>query len=440
MLKRTFRPQMETLEDRWVPATIRLISGTVFISNQVGALTITPQTGTSVQITDGATVKVVAGTNVFVTGTNLANTVTVDLGTSTYNGNMYFSLGNGNDTLNVTGANAILGNLTVQTGLGDDVVNIAQDGASTIGGNITLIDQLGNDSVTFSAAGGTAKFLGSITSTGVNFLNFFDSTVGGNVNVTLGNDNQQLVFFSFLGGPVNFNGNLNITGGAGNDDIEIDDAIIGGNVNLNLFEGNNQLLFSPTQVNGNFSWTSGGGNDLIVFNPAGTTMHGNATFNLGNGDNTLFALGANATLNGDLRVTAGNGNNTIAGGFGGTLAGDATFVLGNGNNAVDFTTGSIGGDINMFLGNGNNIVNVTDTVLGGTLRMRTGNGNNSLAITPAAASFFDADVRFGNGNDTFTLNANVTLAGYVNGGNGTDTFVQGGATLIPTLLLASFEA
>jgi hypothetical protein len=439
MLRRTFAPQLEALEDRWIPATIRLVGGSVFISNQVGTLTITPQTGTSVQISDGATVKVVAGSNVFVTGTNLANTVEVDLATSSYNGNMSFAMGNGDDVVNINGANAILGNVMVQSGLGNDSINLGQDGASNFGGNISLIDQRGNDDVNFSTGGGTSKFLGSISTIGFNFVNFFDSTVGGRVTSSVGQD-TALTFFSWLGGPVNFNAGINITGGAGNDDIELDDAIIAGNANVNVGTGDNLLFFAPTQTNGNFTWTSGGGDDVIIFNPAGSTIGGNATFDLGDGDNSLVAFDANVTIDGNLIVRAGNGNNDIGGGFAGIVAGDVTFNLGSGDNTLDFAAGSIGGSLNLFLGNGNNEVNVIDTVLSGTLRVRTGNGNNSVAVIPAAASFVNADIRFGNGNDTFTLNANVTLSGLVNGGNGADTFVQGGATLTPMLVLASFEA
>ena len=48
--KAAFRPVLEGLEQRWVPATIKVIAGNLYVSNQVGTLTVST-TGTAGQVT-----------------------------------------------------------------------------------------------------------------------------------------------------------------------------------------------------------------------------------------------------------------------------------------------------------------------------------------------------------------------------------------------------
>ena len=67
----------------------------------------------------------------------------------------------------------------------------------------------------------------------------------------------------------------------------------------------------------------------------------------------------------------------------------------------------------------------------------TDNGNYTLSLE--GAQTYVADVVFGNGDDTFTLdNAAAVLTGLVDGGGGTNTFNQTAGTLSPYLVLMNF--
>jgi hypothetical protein len=49
----SFRPRIEALEDRAVPATINLVAGQLFISNPTAALTVTSLGAGQVKVQDG---------------------------------------------------------------------------------------------------------------------------------------------------------------------------------------------------------------------------------------------------------------------------------------------------------------------------------------------------------------------------------------------------
>ena len=69
----------------------------------------------------------------------------------------------------------------------------------------------------------------------------------------------------------------------------------------------------------------------------------------------------------------------------------------------------------------------------------TDNGNYTLSLE--GAQTYVADVVFGSGDDTFTLNnAAAVLTGLVDGGGRitANTFTQTAGTLSPTLVLANF--
>src|SRR5690242_1956483 len=101
---------LEALEDRWVPATVRFINGTLFISNPLvtggsASLTVTQTANNTFQVKDGATtLGTYAGVgNINITGSNAKDNVTVNLATFVYGGNLFVNTGNGNDTVVLTG-------------------------------------------------------------------------------------------------------------------------------------------------------------------------------------------------------------------------------------------------------------------------------------------------------------------------------------------------
>jgi hypothetical protein len=68
-VKRTkfaYRPRLESLEHRWVPATVNVIGGNLYISEQVGTLNVSNLVGGQVRVQDSAkdiTVSGVGGTS-----------------------------------------------------------------------------------------------------------------------------------------------------------------------------------------------------------------------------------------------------------------------------------------------------------------------------------------------------------------------------------------
>src|SRR5262245_49384385 len=131
MLKKyAHRPTLEALEERWVPATIKLIAGNLFVSNQTAALTLeTTATAGQIKITDGAKVVTVSGVGglISITGTNAANTINFNADAKAFPGNLLINAGNGADTINLEATNppgGIGGNVTVLEGNGDDFFQV----------------------------------------------------------------------------------------------------------------------------------------------------------------------------------------------------------------------------------------------------------------------------------------------------------------------------
>src|SRR5262245_60719592 len=101
------RPALECLEARWVPATIKLIAGNLFVSNQTAALTVeTTATPGKIMVTDGAKVVTVSGVGglISITGTNAANLITFVADAGAFPGNLLVNAGNGADAINLEAA------------------------------------------------------------------------------------------------------------------------------------------------------------------------------------------------------------------------------------------------------------------------------------------------------------------------------------------------
>ena len=440
MIKRRglLRPNLEVLEDRTVPATYRLVAGTLFISNQTGILTLTATGGTSVTAQDGAgpLLTFTGIGNINITGTNLANQVKFDT-TTTFNGNFFFNGGNGNDSVTIAGGK-MLGNVTFQGGLGDDFAQFNADG-NTIGGNALFVDQAGNDKLDIS---GTV--LGSVTANGANLITVGGTGaaagIGGNATFTNTGDGFAVSFKTINAPAVNFGKDLTVTTGSGADSVTFGTAgtaTVGGRATFNLGEGANTFTTVATaSFNGNFSLSGGAAVDTVTID-ATSVFNGNFTTNLGDGDNvyntnTAFTVAGNATLN------AGNGVNGMLG-FG-NVAGDLSINFGSGAN--NFTINrTVGGNANINLGNGNNVTVFAagTSSVGGTVHYRSGNGNNLLQFNQTQTYLLD--VVFGNGDDTLASVAGTpTFTGLIDGGGRVtaNTFTQGGAILSPNLTIKNF--
>src|SRR5262245_30344300 len=104
--KHAFRPTLEGLEERWVPATIKLVAGSLFVSNQVGDLSVeTTAVAGQVKVTDNAKAVVVSGVGslILITGTNLPNKINFVATAKTFPGQLLINSGNGADTIDLSG-------------------------------------------------------------------------------------------------------------------------------------------------------------------------------------------------------------------------------------------------------------------------------------------------------------------------------------------------
>src|SRR5262249_11545649 len=137
--QRTSQPVVEMLEDRTVPATVKLVGSALYISNAA------PVAGaTNVEVRAVANNKFdvfdngnkigtfsIAGT-INYTGTNLNDTLTINMQGNTFNGNLLATMSNGNDTVDIINGGAILGGVNVQTGLGNDTTNFNSNSAAAM--------------------------------------------------------------------------------------------------------------------------------------------------------------------------------------------------------------------------------------------------------------------------------------------------------------------
>jgi hypothetical protein len=413
---------VEGLEARWVPATIKLVAGNLFVSNQTGTLTLeTTATAGQIKVTDGANVVTVNGVGglISITGTNKNDTVLFKANAGGFGGNLLVNLGNGRDAvvIGASSASGIGGNVTVLGGNGNDLLTTQTGVPGTtnlIWGSLTFIGGLGANLITTTTAlvvNGSASLVNPSTISQVDTL-----SIGGNLSITQtsGKLDALLEFDTSIGG------NLSVTCGTGSDGFTASGAkfTVGGNATFNMGGGASNgvaltLLTAGSSIGGNLSANFGEGNDSADLG-AFLSVGGNAYVNLGEGNNLAFT-DVDCSINGSLYLTAGNGDNV----------------------AWDLD-GTVAGDMNIRVGNGTNAAVTISTLPAGTVFYRAGNGTNELAFDPAAASFLLLDAVFGTGTGTLTLDADLTVNGRVVGTSGTYTFNQNGATLEPTLQLINF--
>lgn len=413
------RPRLESLEERWVPATIRVVNGNLFVSNQRAALTVeTTAVDGQIRITDGAQVTTVngVGTLISITGTNLANTINLRAEAQAFPGNILINGRNGNDTINLSGTFG--GNATILPGNGNDTVTSNNLDVS-IGGNLTFVDTHGNN--TFNLNGRNYDIGGSASLVGVGtFIMGADNTlsVGGTLNMTSTPVTTNPLTAQFNGLATNVGGSMFITARGQNDVVVITSELtVADNVSVNLGAGNNTFVLDPAAggagIGGRLSFLGGVGVDVVLFG-AESQVFGDTTIDLGHGINTFIDTDTSLYA-GNLTINGGNGQNTVI--VNGMIDGNFSNTLGNGPNNFTVFTGSVAGKFRYRLGNGQNGI---------------------LIIDPTVPQTVDIDAVFGTGSSTFVLGDDLTLTGVVRGTGGDYTFIQGLAELTENLLFINY--
>ncbi|MFO0843691.1 MAG: hypothetical protein U0797_15055 [Gemmataceae bacterium] len=425
--KHSFRPVVEGLEDRWVPATIRLVAGNLFVSNQVGELTVST-TGTAGQITvndffnatDHKVTLSGVGSLISITGTNLANKINfvadVAGGKLAFPGNLLINSGNGIDTVDLTGR--IGGNVTLLTGLGNDIVTSTGD--LSIGGGLTFSDGFGLNTVNLNDQDWIIG--GNLTMSGVGTFNSGTGNmlkVGGAVTLAATPTVANPLNVTFNAGSlVDIGKSLTITGSAVTDSVQVLSLLsVGGNMSVNLRGGLNTFFLTPTT--------------------GGTGING-SLFYIGNGDADTVFLGDFSDVAGNTSIEMGGGANVFVDNPLSLYAGNLTVNGGNDTNTF-VISGAVSGNLGVSLGNGDNNLTQVNGAIGGRFSYRLGNGSNAaLNLAPAAGTTVVIDAVFGTGSSTFSLLTDFTLTGIVRGTGGSYTFDQGTATLAPTLYFINY--
>jgi hypothetical protein len=443
-----FTPRLEALEERAVPATLRLIGDSLYISNQSATTLTLTATGTNTfTVQDGTTTlaNVRVGGTINITGRTLADEVKVLMNGNTFTGNFLFNMGNGNDTIDIrtNAAAEIRGSINLITGYGDDSIALNRNGTATLtfGGQIQLTDQLGNDTVDLGNATAPTLFLGDVSLLSANDVNVGFGQAdrfGHDLTIQSLQDGRSVDVFFDKNAQVDRH--VNITGSALADRVEFfGPNTVGGTLDVSLGSGSDSITIgnnAPLSVNGNFNLDMGEDDNFYDLD-ATFVVAGNMTIRAGEGNNLVNNI--NAGIGGNLRVFFGNGvNNINVATTGLAISGQFQYSAGNGFNAVGIADAVIGGDVLIQLGNGDNVVSINDpAIIGGTYHLRTGNGNNSFIVATIAAPV-KLDVLFGSGNDTVSYFPGVVVTGYIDGGVGANTLNDFGATFLPPYTQANF--
>jgi len=371
---------IEALESRIAPAALsaKLLAGVLSITGDPAAATVAiTQTGGSIEVKDGATsLGVFNGAKSI--DFNLVGGATVNLGLT---GNGLAGLckvaAHGASVVNVVSGSHLNGGLTVtgdvnaQTlNLGDNVViaktlalkggggvdTITIGNGGTIGGNLVLVSV---ESGSFNANSVATAIAGSLKvnntgdplSVSIQTTQNTGLTIGGGVSYAGGNLNDNLFLSAGITKSVRFvdtagdnglgvgftsviHGSVNVTGGVGSDNVNIQGGTIDGNVTLNFAGGNNNFFYGiggQVTISKNLTMTGGSGNDLWQSGGGGMTVGKNVSIKLGNGTNTIIA---GVSISGtSLIVTTGSGTDTVSiDGTGSSVA--AIISLGAGSDSL----------------------------------------------------------------------------------------------------------
>ncbi len=285
-------PQLESLEDRCLPAFVFFSGGGLSVSNPLASLTVTQVTTNNTwKVQDGGlSYGPFHGVKAISISSGLGNhNTTVDLDGLTYTGSLAINAPGGNDLITFTTSKPggiLFGNVFITAGTGKDQLVIPK--AITVNGVTQFNLGSGNDTLTVS---GPATFNGT-----------FD------VNVTTGTDS-----IAFTNAAATINGNTYFLTGSGNSTLNLGTAFtINGDVIVNLGNGNDKITLDAN-LNGNLFVILGNGNNTLTINsagpPTGTTYY-SFYLTTGNG-NTNVSLAPTASASWFLNWNFGTGSNTI---------------------------------------------------------------------------------------------------------------------------------
>jgi hypothetical protein len=423
---RSFRPQLEKLEDRLTPA------GNVTSSFTGGSLTLTGDAlANAITISENGSGQIVvtpdAGTNTTLDGNTAAESFTLT-------GSLTVALGAGNDSVffDLTNPITIPGSLSITYGsaTGDKhtEANNAGDNAFTVGQNLAI---------SYGAGAVTTEFFCNLV-VGSNSV-----PKSGNVTITHGpGDSTTAIASTAAAGTFgSILGNLSVTNTSGVAVNVLADTNVGGNVTYNNGKAGAGNVAGSTEIfndqNSTTQATIGG--NVAISNQSGNTtgnldglgdfigdvhIHGNVTMKLGTGKFTAVVSGdivpQAPRIDGNLSITGTGSDSVELGGppliaEGLNVNGSLSVLLGGaGSDSLDLTSVVVGKNTTLTTGSGNASVTLNDAFAPGnseyhgSFSLTTGVGNDSVAINSSGGTggvIFDGPVtaNLGAGNDTMSL-------------------------------------
>ncbi len=395
-----------------------------------GGITVAYGTGTSSTLI-GATAQATISGAFKVTSTGGTDNVTLGGSCVLSVGATTFALGNGNNTVALSGAVVILPSLTVTGGTDTDAFNLSSasarmgaltlnlgDGTNFVGlnaseaivnGLVKVTSGAGDD--TFAIGGTSVRLVKGLSyqaGNGVNTLGISAGAVfqSGPIQVNYGSHATGTSIVNIATASVTVSGSTTITAADGNETFSISgNAVTMGPITAKLGEGINALSMNGASLRiGALAVTTGAGTDSLVASGQEISL-GGLKAQLGAGGNTVTFTGNSLTVGGVINVITDTGDDIV------------TF-----SNAVQKTKGAV-----FSLGDGLAQVNIIGATIqmAGSLTLTAGdhaagtsaltlNSTGSLAVGAVTATFGD-----GNNSTGIISNGPGRVAGVkVTGGSG----------------------
>lgn len=441
--RRTSKPslRLESFEERWVPAQV-----TATVSG--GVLTIVAQDASSsegLSIENGSTPGeffVVGAPAVDATPTSPAiPATTINFGKLKNQSSQYFTginsvnllLKGGADNVSVQGIK-ILGNLSIDGGSGGNTIAIKD---STINGSVVIKNgNCGVDDVKIGDSTNQVtigKALTVIQGAGANdsSLSVSGARVFGAVKIVGGAGKDNVTIDNS-----DLRSNLSVATAAGDDQFVATNVKVSLGAAIALGAGANSAVFRGDEVGLGFSVVGGASADSVTIEDV--KVYGGTTFNLGEGDDVIKT--DVSYFAGSVSYNLGNGNNQLGIDSivavqpgnpisGTTIAGNLSIISGTGIDTVSLGgTGnqlSVSGTTSLSLGSevtDGDILTIDDVVMSGSVKIDLGScsGNDTLLIEerPTAISnrsIFQKDFKVlcGGGNDKVVIGDTATGGTYV---------------------------
>lgn len=188
-----------------------------------------------------------------------------------------FKMEGGNDTVAISGLRTTLGDITLETMLGNDSVSMSNVQA---GSTISVNMEGGDDS--FAAIGATA---------------------GADMSVEMGDGTSAVGLVN-----VRVNGTLVVSTGSGNDGVSLSGVFVGGDLGIITEQGDDVVGISGARVNGSAGFSTDLGADWVSLFNFSTGYDLGIDTSGGNDRVDLATVGAGANLG----VTADDGNDRVA--------------------------------------------------------------------------------------------------------------------------------